>query len=507
MPPGRDPSSGRFVSGGGGGGGGGNQAGGVYAAVELDTSQINPALAKLNQATQQSSVALSRIGVASADAGKGMTKFGANALIAGQFLDDLQYGLRAVVNQIPQAVGAFGGSAGLAGVIGIVAVAVNQLVMHWDKLTGLFTNRGPETASQEMKRLAENTGRTADEQKRLNELKQQEKNIETQKNRPTEAQKQNQQEVAGAVTEAPRSELAKDVESVLMQRGKTAVDEAVRARISNELGFFPLRQKSRRAVESRIRQEEEEKYRDEVQKRADQIIERAEFGTPEDRKTLEDMAAQNPNMPGFRGLRSQLGVPRIPSDVGQDAVERFRKTQAEDLANRATASETGQDAVERFRKTQAEDLATRGMMAETGQEAADKWKKRRDDEEKDLREADIAGRKLLKDRRREMIEDKIDREEGITQEEFNALPDDRQRGLRSKSKSLDEGMNDLLYQRYQLMNPEKQGQTMGLDQYEASIKAKTGETTEAKRLKELVDINKKILDVQNKRRGLMVRQG
>jgi hypothetical protein len=51
---------------------------------------------------------------------------GLRLLVLGQFVDDLQYGLKAVVGQIPQLVGAFGGSAKLAGGIGIGAVIVNQ---------------------------------------------------------------------------------------------------------------------------------------------------------------------------------------------------------------------------------------------------------------------------------------------------------------------------------------------------------------------------------------------
>lgn len=54
-------------------------------------------------------------------------------LVAGQFFDDMQYGLGAVVGQIPQLAASFGLGAGLAGVIGIAAVAVNLL---WDKFGG-----------------------------------------------------------------------------------------------------------------------------------------------------------------------------------------------------------------------------------------------------------------------------------------------------------------------------------------------------------------------------------
>jgi hypothetical protein len=97
--------------------------------------------------------------------------------------------------------------------------------------------------------------------------------------------------------------------------------------------------------------------------------------------------------------------------------------------------------------------------------------------------------------------------EAVEQERARRAERSEARGTPEEYKQLDEAQNDLLYNRYQLMNPNRQGQTMGLDQYEASIKSQTGETEEAKRLKELVDVNKEILKVQQKRRGLMVRQG
>lgn len=66
--------------------------------------------------------------------GSEFQNIGRGALQASYFIDDLQYGLKAVVNNIPQLVLAIGGGAGLAGVLGIAAVAVNVLANHWDDL-------------------------------------------------------------------------------------------------------------------------------------------------------------------------------------------------------------------------------------------------------------------------------------------------------------------------------------------------------------------------------------
>lgn len=62
----------------------------------------------------------------------GATSHAANKmLILGQFVDDAQYGLRGVVNNMPQVAQAFGGTAGLAGAVGVAAVVVSQLYDAW----------------------------------------------------------------------------------------------------------------------------------------------------------------------------------------------------------------------------------------------------------------------------------------------------------------------------------------------------------------------------------------
>lgn len=65
-------------------------------------------------------------------AGKGGPN-GMGVLQLAYFIDDLQYGLRGVINNMPQLVQAMGLGAGMAGVVGIAAVAVSQLL---DKFPG-----------------------------------------------------------------------------------------------------------------------------------------------------------------------------------------------------------------------------------------------------------------------------------------------------------------------------------------------------------------------------------
>ena len=55
---------------------------------------------------------------------------GYGLLMVSQAVEDAQYGLNAIVNNIPYIVMAFGGSAGLAGGISLAMVALNQFVAH-----------------------------------------------------------------------------------------------------------------------------------------------------------------------------------------------------------------------------------------------------------------------------------------------------------------------------------------------------------------------------------------
>lgn len=57
---------------------------------------------------------------------------GMGLLFLGQAVDDMQYGFRAVVNQIPQLVMAVGGSAGLAGAAVIAGVGINMMIQRLD---------------------------------------------------------------------------------------------------------------------------------------------------------------------------------------------------------------------------------------------------------------------------------------------------------------------------------------------------------------------------------------
>ena len=69
---------------------------------------------------------------------KGGYGSGYGLLMLSEAVEDSQYGLNAVVNNIPRMVMAFGGAAGLAGAVSLAAVALNQMVQSGRSFQNLF---------------------------------------------------------------------------------------------------------------------------------------------------------------------------------------------------------------------------------------------------------------------------------------------------------------------------------------------------------------------------------
>jgi hypothetical protein len=124
---------------------------------------------------------------------------GAQALYQlGAAVDDLQYGFRGIMNNIPQIVVAFG-HAGLAGAVAIAVTAVYQLYTHWNDLMNVMGFGKVRTEAEEMKELADQTARTATEQDRLNKLKLKEKTVKELQEARTPEQEKSSNETLDAI--------------------------------------------------------------------------------------------------------------------------------------------------------------------------------------------------------------------------------------------------------------------------------------------------------------------
>ena len=78
------------------------------------------------------------IGSAAGIAGPKTRNLGQAALEGSRAMEDLQYGIGGVVNNIPGLVMAMGGPAGLVAVISLAAVAAAQLYKNWDSVSAAF---------------------------------------------------------------------------------------------------------------------------------------------------------------------------------------------------------------------------------------------------------------------------------------------------------------------------------------------------------------------------------
>jgi hypothetical protein len=124
--------------------------------------QLNAELGNQAAATAQVSTAHNQLGRSASQMGGSASKAGYGLMLLGQAIDDVQYGIQNVVNNVPGMVAAFGGSAGLAGGIGIVTVGVAQLYLHWNEWTQALELSPTESETDRLLKLAGATREAAD---------------------------------------------------------------------------------------------------------------------------------------------------------------------------------------------------------------------------------------------------------------------------------------------------------------------------------------------------------
>jgi hypothetical protein len=126
--------------------GGMQNLGGAQFVITANTASFDAGMAKaeanarraqksIDGATARASAAAKRMGD---DLNKSSSTAARGMLQLSYMADDIQYGFRSIVNNIPQVVMGLGGGAGLAGGVAIAAVAINQLIEHWGQLTSVF---------------------------------------------------------------------------------------------------------------------------------------------------------------------------------------------------------------------------------------------------------------------------------------------------------------------------------------------------------------------------------
>jgi hypothetical protein len=146
----------------------------------------------------------------------GMQNFGQAVMQAGYAIEDLQYGVGGVLNNIPSLLMGLGLGAGLTGAIQILIVGVTQLYKHWDDIAKLWgqakeldlTTASVEKLTERIKKLEEQTVRTAQETNeltqariRLREEQEREKGVQSLQDQQAELQRKQGAVIREAVTE------------------------------------------------------------------------------------------------------------------------------------------------------------------------------------------------------------------------------------------------------------------------------------------------------------------
>lgn len=128
--------------------------------IEISTTGVKEAKA----AIQGVEVSLKSAGAAARQAGQQIQSAGGQGamglMMLSQTIDDVQYGFRAIVNNIPMMASALGQAFGLSsqaamkfgGIAGIAAVAINVIIQHWDQLFERF-GYGTDTMRQTWKEI------------------------------------------------------------------------------------------------------------------------------------------------------------------------------------------------------------------------------------------------------------------------------------------------------------------------------------------------------------------
>lgn len=151
-------------------------------AIKAEVGELNAALGqgaisfdaykmRMEELGSRAQTLQSQLGEAGAKAKGAGGMAGTSALgwlMLSQAIEDSQYGISSVVNNIPGIVMAFTGNAGLAAAASLAAIGINQLTRHWGDLQGWLGQGFPQPALTGADLLAEKVKKLGDE---LDELR------------------------------------------------------------------------------------------------------------------------------------------------------------------------------------------------------------------------------------------------------------------------------------------------------------------------------------------------
>jgi hypothetical protein len=193
------------------------------------------------------------------------------------------------------------------------------------------------------------------------------------------------------------------------------------------------------------------------------------------------------------------------------------------MMNRVAAGSP--EAIKELEGMAAHDPALRGVLHEADPQTkenakredalrkeADKRKKAADRRDREMQEADEKANRLLRKRRDDSIEKKIERGEPLTGEEMMGMNDPLREKLAGKvtkdaekRATLQERYSDVAMRLYQERNPAREGQSLGMDQFESSVKSTTGLTEGEKQLIRIRELQEDLVRIQSEYKTIGVK--
>lgn len=415
-----------------------------------------------------------------------------------------------VLNNIP---GIFTSMASAAGVsstavaywtagVSVAATGAYVLYKNWDSISSLWEEEGTLSEAERMKELGKQTKLTADETMRLADYKRRQSTAKDQDERRPKAEGEVTKIVKDAVGEMGAAELKAQIRAKLLAGNGPISERELNAEVSAQTGLRnpgdfaddpdlkSARDKAAAAITKR--------RNDAAMEAANKLLADAETGPGElgvaARRKLGEL------LPGAEG-----DVFRAQSPDARDAAETAR------LTVEGQAGEAAHDKKVKDEQTQLELKGSRQRRL-IEQELEAKAKAERGNLA--AREQDDAAENAANFR--EEMERKIERGLPLTFGEGEALPPDLAKKLQEKNgKRADDALkrdeslarlqeygSDLDWRLRSLLNPDKVGKSMGLDAFEASIKATTGVSEEVKKLRDIELVSKEIRDNTSKIRAI-----
>ncbi len=140
--------------------GGLSNLGGSVFTLKVDDSKFTTALHEAEAEAGRASNAIGNQLV------QGSKRAQMGFLQLGYMIDDMQYGFRSIVNNIPQVAMAIGGpnAMAIAGAAGIAGVAINLLIQHWGQLSAVW-----DESSNKIPQLSGSTEHLTGQIKKLDE--------------------------------------------------------------------------------------------------------------------------------------------------------------------------------------------------------------------------------------------------------------------------------------------------------------------------------------------------